>query len=379
MSFLAIGQSSGPALPALEILIHQAGLVVAPNYLRFAIFDVSTSAKQDAPVQVYPSSGTHDADFATPAPAGDRMNLGWYVARYTPANNEPIGRHQIRWTYEITATDPTTQITTTTAYTVVRDFDVLAAGTAMVDAGPAYALVSDLRDEGITTAQVNDTRVQRLIVQASRFVEMTTGRYFAARRKAMRLDGSGNREILFYEPIVALVGATIDSSPYYVGDLPVDANLFRVYSRHISQGLLSPDDRDNPKISFFHGTDHFGVRFVPTTGLRLLSLVWPMGQQNVKIDGVFGYTDPDGVPTSTGKTPDLIRHATKLLVMRELPRMQTDRDAREDAQNRWRLLAERTRDQSYNRSDLGIGGFTGDLEIDRILARYQRPVMFGSI
>jgi hypothetical protein len=118
------------------------------------------------------------------------------------------------------------------------------------------------------------------------------------------------------------------------------------------------------------------VRFETIGGLGLSSLVWPRGQQNVTVQGIFGYTEPDGSPT--GRTPELIRHATKLLVLRELPLL-ADIDAREDAQKRYRLTSERTRDQSYTLEALRLhGAFTGDPAIDNILVAFARPPDFGA-
>jgi hypothetical protein len=88
------------------------------------------------------------------------------------------------------------------------------------------------------------------------------------------------------------------------------------------------------------------------------------------------YTDPDG--PGAGRTPELIRHVIKLLVSREIPTM-TDSSVREERQKRWRIVSERTRDQGYNLEPLhGQGGFSGDPEIDAILASYQRAPQLGS-
>ena len=104
--------------------------------------------------------------------------------------------------------------------------------------------------------------------------------------------------------------------------------------------------------------------------------MWLRGVQNVVINGLFGYTDPDGSPT--GRTPELIRHVTKLLVLREIPTM-TDTSQREDRQKRWRIVSERTRDQGYNLDPLHAhGGFTGDPAIDAILAAYERAPQLGA-
>ena len=67
-----------------------------------------------------------------------------------------------------------------------------------------------------------------------------------------------------------------------------------------------------------------------------------------------------------------------MLVMRLLPPL-ADPDATEDARNRWRVIEERTRDQSYKLDRPGSGGGpTGDPELDAILLRYRRPAPMGA-
>jgi hypothetical protein len=64
--------------------------------------------------------------------------------------------------------------------------------------------------------------------------------------------------------------------------------------------------------------------------------------------------------------------------MRELPLLGSA-DQREDAQRRYRLTSERTRDQSYTLEALKLhGAFTGDPEIDNILVAFVRPADVGA-
>jgi len=118
------------------------------------------------------------------------------------------------------------------------------------------------------------------------------------------------------------------------------------------------------------------VHVRPASHIESGSLVWLPGTQNIILEGLFGYTEPDG--TLVGTTPELIRHVTKLLVLRELPVM-TDLSRREERQRRWRLVSERTRDQGYSLEALQAqGAFTGDREIDVILASFSRPPQLGA-
>lgn len=230
-----------------------------------------------------------------------------------------------------------------------------------------YATVADLRAEGVSEAAASDARLASLIALAGGYIERVTGQFFEARALTLTLDGTGGRVLPLGHPIVRIDAVLLDSNPLSPGDLAVDPELFRVYNRHLTQGLLLPDDRDHPRLELVNEEDvHLGLG----------RLVWPRGQQNVEVRGVFGYTEPDGSPT--GRTPELIRRVTMLLVLRELPLL-GDVDAREDAQRRFRLTSERTRDQSYTLEALRLhGAFTGDPEIDNVLVAFMRPPDLGA-
>ncbi|MBI5547612.1 MAG: hypothetical protein HY901_27325 [Deltaproteobacteria bacterium] len=368
MPALARGQASSCANPALDLFTQINGVLVDVAVLEFQVFDVSDPGKAQSPVQVHPTTPGARApvNVTTLCPAGDKLSTGHFVARWTPSIDEAIGTHEIQWFFRLTQTAP--------EQTFREEFEVLVAVAGFSSTG--YASVSDLRDEGVSVNDASDRRLQQQLSLASRYIERVTGRFFEPRAQTLKLDGSGGRVLPLGQPIIGVDQVMIDSGPFRPGDLDVETSLFRVYNRHLTEGLFQPDDRDNPKLEFFHGEDLAGVHFEPMRGLSLSSLVWPVGQQNVTVRGVFGYTEPDGSPT--GRTPELIRHATKLLVMRELPRL-ADRDRREDAQRRWRLTSEHTRDQGYNLEPLKLhGDFTGDPEIDNILVAFCRPPDLGA-
>ena len=222
---------------------------------------------------------------------------------------------------------------------------------------PSYVTVADMRAEGVP-ASVLDAFLESRIALASRFVDAATGRFFAPRELTLLLDGQlcsrGRLELPV--PVIAIDGLAVDG-------VEVFSDYFRIYNRHLT-GLLRPDDRDYPLIELTDG------RFAT-------------GRQNVEVIGVFGYTDPDG--TAFGKTPELIKHVTKLLVMREIGKMANGGE-RLEAQQRSRINSERTRDQAYTLEARPAGGgfgsvsyFTGDPEIDRILLMYKRPPDLGAV
>lgn len=360
MTVLARGQSSDCTTPALVAFTASVGVLADAFKLEFQIL-------RDG-AQVFPAVvGTRAAvNIATPCPAGDKLGTGTYVARWSPPADAPTGPYEIRWFMRMAA-DAGEQ-------SFSNRFEVLASSSGISANG--YVLVSDLRDEGVTVEQASDARLQRIIDLASRYVDRITGRFYKPRRQALRMDGRGGRALLLSQPIIAIRGAEIFPAVGFRGfSLPVDTDFLRVYNRHLTEDLLLPDDRDNPRLEFFHCEDFYGEAPARWGFPRLDNLVWPMGPQTVLVDGLFGYTDPDGSPT--GRTPELIEHVTKLLVMRELPRL-TDVDAREDAQRRFRVISEKTRDQSYTLEALRVhGAFTGDPAIDSILVGYCRPPDIG--
>ena len=368
MAAIARGQSSDGANPVLELFTPVRGVLADAGAVAFQVFDVSDDVKRASPAQVFPGTAGTRAPVNTTDlwPGGDKLGTGHVVARWTPAADEPLGLHELRWFVQAAPGAPEQVVT--------AELDVLAQGAGSHRFG--YALVSDLRDEGVTVADATDARLVRLIRLASQYVDRFTGRFFEPRAMTMMLDGSGGRALLLGHPIITVREVKmLLAMPAQIGELPVTPSFFRVYNRHL-QGLIDPDDRENPRLEYFHESDLFGVQATPAASLGLGSLVWQRGPQNVIVDGLFGYTDLDG--SAVGCTPDLIRHVTKLLVMRELPAM-NDVARREERQQRWRIVSERTRDQGYDLDRLRFqGGITGDPALDAVLVAYQRPPQLGS-
>jgi hypothetical protein len=340
------------------------------NTLSFQVFDVSDDTKALNPVQVYPAvpgdKATIDVD--NDCPTGGRLGLGRYAATWALASDLAFGKHEIRWFWKRTATSA--------EQTVAAPVEILAS--AGVLQNTRYASVSDIRAEGVLLADATDARVQLAIISASKYIEKVTGRVFEAQYKTLKVDGRGSHVLLLHEPIIAVeliqLSTSIVSDSYI---LPEDSDSYRIYNRHMN-GMVVPDDRNNPRIELYI-----------EERLPGLSYTFMKGSQNIEVTGVFGYTDPDGSPF--GQTPELIKRACVMLVMRDIWKL-TDIDKREDYIRRHRIVSERTRDQAYTLSPLqgssgssgGSGGgrfggaFTGDPEVDRILALYVRPPLLGA-
>jgi hypothetical protein len=321
MQALGRGQRSDINHQALSVFTPINGVLDDVDVIEYAIFDRTG----DVPTQVFPESGRA---------AAARLGVGHYVAIYTPPASAQLGHHAVRWF--VRATEAELQFET--------PFEVLAVPIDALQAG--YCMLRDLRDEGFGPEAASDARLARAIALASRTIERITGRFFEPRRQRIELDGRGSSELLLDEPIIAIEKIEIGGGGAVSGAT--------VYNRHITQGLMLPDDRQNPRIR----------------------LGFPCGARNVRITGLFGYTGPDGSPTGT--TPLLIREACKRLVAREIPLL-ADTDRREDARQRHRILQERTREQSYTLDRLAHpGALTGDSDIDDILVQFMRPADLGA-
>jgi hypothetical protein len=321
MQTLGRGQRSDLSHPALSVFTPIDGVLDDVDVVEFVILDRSG----DAPVQAFPEAGRA---------AAARLGVGHYVALYTAPASAQLGHHAVRWF--VRAAEGELHFET--------PFEVLAAPIDVPQ--PGYCMLQDLRDEGFPSEAVSDARLARIIALASRTIERATGRFFEPRRQRIELDGRGSNDLLLDEPIIAIEKIELGSSG------PVSGAT--IYNRHITQGLMLPDDRQNPRIR----------------------LGFPCGARNVRVTGLFGYTEPDGSPTGT--TPLLIREACKRLVVREIPLL-ADAGGREDARQRYRIVQEKTREQSYTLDKLAHpGALTGDPDIDDILAQFMRPADLGA-
>lgn len=298
----------------------------------------------------------------------DRISLGRYAAAWSVPVAQPVGINSIVWIYDFVSGGP--------SYTLTRTFEVLKVGEVENPLANMYTTTVRMRDEGVTTKNVKNAKLVELITLASTYVEMFTGNVFVPAGKIVSMDGQSASAILLDEPIIAVGDILIDTSPFFPSDIQIDASLFRVYNRHLSQGLLNPDDRDSPKIEFFHTSRDIEG----SGGLASFSfdrLHFPHGQQNIHITGVFGYTQPNGKDL-LGVTPQLISQATALLVVRNVEKL-TKFEDREDIKRQHLKTEDRTRDQQIkwdvpSSRGAAFGAFTGDPEIDTILARFTKPV-----
>lgn len=240
-----------------------------------------------------------------------------------------------------------------------------------------YCDIQQLRDEGVPVS-VGDPVLTRRIALATSMIDMWTGRWFEPRDLTIRVDGSGTPALLLGPPIISVTSIKLLFQDFVPGQEEIDLQGVRIYNRHLA-GFTDEDDRENPRVEWLL------LDLGPREGNRLLyrTGTWPIGKQNIEIEGVFGYTDADvgGSDVETGVTPPLIQHACMLLVIRNLALL-ADTAAREDAVRAPRVTSLRTRDQSVTyasgNSTRTQGAFSGDPEIDNIIAAYCRQPRLGA-
>ncbi len=210
-----------------------------------------------------------------------------------------------------------------------------------------YASVADLRAEGVTAAAASDARLELLLEEATRLIDRVTGWFFEPRGAVFRVDGRGAPSIELPVPPIRVDRLAVESG-----------ELLLAFADLVVVGAPVQPGFDAPRLTLRHGR------------------VFPRGGGNVVVEGLWGFTEPDGTPE--GRTPLAVRRACMLLVLRSLAPLADD--ASFEARSRWRVVEERTRDQSYKLDSVSQASmrFTSDPEIDRLLEPYVRPSPIGA-
>ena len=257
----------------------------------------------------------------------------------------------------------------------------------------SYAQVQDMLDNGFPIGApappggYSHTDAARALRLASAFVDRVTSRYFEARYHEYDLDGRGGAALQFDHVAVGLTDVAFTFTTFTPADLPIEAGDLRVYNRHIRQGLLEPDDRNDPRVEFLRVPNY---RYPRHGGSDLLSagVGFVESQQNVKCRGVWGYTDPDGSPF--GKTPELIVEATLRIAASKIQPLWSSiggAGSSIGSTPAGPIVEEKTLDQQVKFADVAssnatnnayVGNFTGDPAIDQILALFMAPPKYRS-
>lgn len=322
------------------------------------------------PVQVFPVTGDQTVDAAQFFPTGDKLSTGRFVARgWTVPHTAILVDHEIIWTIQFDATDTPKEykFRFSVVDAAVADSEVAA----IPDSTGDYCTVKDVRDEGFSDdSRFKTDRIAKLITGASRDIERYTSRFFEPRLQSHNLDGSGAETQELPMPIIEIREVRIlndrtDTSP----STAIDLEDITVFNRHLTQRMVGEDDREDPRISL-----------VPSSGtVSSRAGVFPRGLQNIKVTGIFGYTDAAPDKNRFGVTPEKIRQVCVKMVIRELiPMMEWEE--REDYQKRHLLSAEKADDQSFSyRAHGRAANITGDPEIDGILVDFMAPPEMAAV
>lgn len=345
-------------------VVKSAGSTLANGALQFVyqtskgvltdVFSASFQILSENGVQLFPVTPGTKQTINVAAAGPSRLGVGRYAALWTPDGSLDTGdKYFVRWFYVVSSGGA--------EQTFDQEFELVEQP---YKGGDHLCSLYDLKDEGITITSAS--KAQQWIARASRYIEHYTGRRFAPKHKTIEIDGRGGFALMLNEPIVALEKVVMNqTSVFSLSSESVDLSNVKVANRHLTQALTNPDDRNNPKLEYVRGLDIGNTHLFPGQGQ------WDRGTRNVQVIGIFGYTEPDG--SFVGQTPDLIREACKMLVIKNMtPLASAQRD------ESYRVTRERTKDQEVEYAPPAKQPFTGDRVIDSILVAFRRMPTFGA-
>lgn len=352
MPGLTVGEESSASNPRLLFFCRSAGLLVDPHEATYQIDDIRDPSSGASNLQAETALdlvANKVADGVFAIPTGDTS--GWNT-----------GTHRVAIRYRLTNSGR--------QYTQPLFFEMLSSGD-FIDGSSYVGYVSTRRlyQDGIFVLSGKAPESLHLAIsQASQQIDNWLGRWFEPRYTSLRLDGKSYPNFQFDTPIIAMQKVELawrEGESFKYDE--VEAGSFEVYNRHLD-GLLTPDDRDNPRVALLPEYS------VLTPSVYVASGQWPPGHQNLVLTGVFGYTDPEPQSDRTliGQTPLALSRVVIALVSRALEDPTYSSIA---AANPGSVKSYRTRDQSISfhgdaSSSTSWGGWTGDPLLDQALLRF---------
>ncbi len=241
-----------------------------------------------------------------------------------------------------------------------------------------YCTIQDVRDEGYAEEAFTNSKVLSGINYATALIDKITRQWFEPRYRRLSMDGRHIDQLFLKVPICAVMKLEIDNAAQNLAD-------FVVYNRHLTHGIVSPDDRADPRIAWGEGRDSIDIRRLYGGGR------FARARKSITVDGVFGYTEHgpgdyagetvrgNQLPISYGETPEPIRKAALRLAIRYMQPLEDG----DDVAMAGRVIEEKTRDQSYKLGTPSVSdssyGLTGDIEVDKILQMYPAPFDIGVV
>lgn len=359
MRGLSRGEASTATNPVLQLFTRQGEMLQDPVEGSFIIQDIRDP--DAAPIERVASTSLNLNSIDDPSP-GYKLGTGRFYIPTGATASWGFGTHRAVCTYKMVAGGRD--------YSQVIEFEVLnptvfPTGQSYV----GYASTSGLYADGVFSFSAMEPQtLHAQIKRVSLQLENLLNRFFEPRYLDQRISGDGRNVIHLDEAIVAIEQvATVDKELNGETLTVYSADTYSVMNRHLD-GLLNPDDRDSPSI------ESIGQQ---VNGFLNRGRVYPSGDRNISVSGVFGFTDPepnsDGV--LIGETPDELAQVVGILVARQLE------DPTLTSPATWQpglIKMYKTRDQQiqfYGASGNVnySGGITGDSLLDQRLLRFVKP------
>jgi hypothetical protein len=220
-----------------------------------------------------------------------------------------------------------------------------------------YLEIDDLRDEGVTITELSDARADMLINGWEQWFERATGQFFYSQTLDLYFDGDGSR--LLQLPVPIITCTALYSNDDFTTAL--NSSEYVVYNR---RGPVQ-DDRKNPRIKLKRSSS-LGSNIFSSNGN---SAIFEIGDQNIKVSGDWGYTEPDG------SVPTAVKRAIAVLVMTTMNQLNDD-DI--DQLKVGRVIEEVTDRHRIEYADLynrlKAWNPTGLTEVDLAIQMYRAPM-----
>jgi len=336
---IVLGDSSSATNPLLPFFYQASGFLADVDTITFNVYAATAFN-----TSVANGSGT-------------KISTGYYVAILDPsaANLKP-GAHDIVWSYQVASGDPVKKVS--------YSFEVLSE--LYFRPGLPYQAYASSTDRLLTRIKMEER--QSALLWASLEVERITSRHFFPAYRELQVSVRPKSSTLWIDqPIVGLYGIDVLTENTVTGETTAYAmnnNYLRVFNRHLN-GMLSPDDRQNPKIQFASTgspTEGYAPPQFAKSNLGLL------------IKGVFGCTDPGG---PFGQVPPGIQEVVAHLAARRAGASGYSADPFLNQPGR--IKSAKTRDQAvtFDTTRSRNAVLTGDPRLDAILEGYCAPAHVG--
>jgi hypothetical protein len=365
---LTVGEQSSTSNPLLQLFARDGGFLTDIVSGSFRIENIRDPGN-DASTLVGNTALT----------VADKVGTGRYAIPTGATTAWLPGTHRVVCSYVMATGGPT--------YTQVIEFEVLNPTDWPSSASyVGYLSTRQAVRDGYVDSDDTPETAHRHICDVSRSIENWTKRWFDPRYMQLRVEGAERAMLLLDVPIIAMediysVWQTTSGEDTYL----YEQYLYKVFNRHLSHGEAGYDDRQNPKLRL---TNPSG------TSAYVSGFAWPYGNQNIRVQGVFGYTDPDQDPHAgevlIGHTPTDLARAVGALITRQLE------DPTMSNPLTWSPGSVKTMKTRYQSITFGgsgggsaggggggggafQGNMSGDPMVDSILLKYCRQPAFGAI